>query len=626
MDTKRKLSGVYKNIVLILLVGLSVFQLYTAGMGVFTPAKQRAIHLTFILASIFLLYAPSKKMAAFNPKLTDMLLFLLSIFCCLYAVVGIDAVAIRGGEYIFFDYIIGGIIILLVLEATRRAVGTSLTILGIISILYALLGPYMPGPFVHTAFSLKRLCGELGLSFFGIFGRILGLSATYIFLFILFGAVLSATGISKFFNDFAMAVAGNRVGGPAKVSIFFSGLMGMVSGSAVGNVATTGVFTIPLMKKLGYKPEFAGGVEAAASTGGQLVPPIMGAAAFIMSEFLGIPYIRVAVAAIIPALLYYFALWIMIDLEARKNNLVGTKNNLPDLKKVLYTRGHLVIPIGVIIYFLVEGKTPLFSAFWGIVIAFAVSFIRKETRTKPRDLLFALARGAENALPIGISCAAVGIITGVIGLTSLGMVISNAVIVFSNGQLITALVFTTIAVIILGMGLPTTAAYVVTASILAPALINMGLLPLVAHFFIFYFGVVAAVTPPVALASFAGAAIAGADFNKTGWVGFKLSLAGFIVPYIFAYRPVILLQEFTWKYFLFTSCFTILALLALAASMEGFFFNRELKILERIAFFVYGLILVLPLEMKFQLFITVISIFVAFIFYIKSKKSTELLE
>ncbi|MCO5387850.1 MAG: TRAP transporter permease [Desulfosporosinus sp.] len=474
----------------------SLFHLWVAGFGTLEAIKLRSIHLTFVMVLIFLLYPARKRRMGNKPGIMDWVMVALSILTGLYMVFANEQLALRGGLPITQDYIMGALGILVVLEAGRRALGKELPILGVLFLLYAYFGEYIPGTFGHSGFSLNRIIAHMYLGSEGIFGVALGVSATFIFLFVLFGAFLGETGMAKLINDLSMAMAGTSPGGPAKVAVVASGIMGTISGSAVANVATTGAFTIPLMKSVGYKPHFAGAVEAVASTGGQLMPPVMGAAAFIMAEFLNIPYKDIMIAALIPAFLYYLAVFAMVHLEAVKTGLVGvSRDKLPIMKVVLKERGHLVLPLIAIVYLLMKGVTPTFAAFYGILVAIGASFLRKTTRMSWRGLLMALEMGAKGSVSVAIATAVVGFIVGVSSLTSLGITLGDNMIAFAHGNLFATLVLTMITAIILGMGMPTTAVYIVGATIAAPALLKLGIAPLAAHMFVFYFGNISNVTP-----------------------------------------------------------------------------------------------------------------------------------
>ncbi|GAB6174592.1 TRAP transporter permease [Paradesulfitobacterium aromaticivorans] len=552
----------------------SAFQLWTAGFGTLEAIKMRAAHLTFVLVLIFLLYPARKKNMKSLPSIFDWGLIALSIAVGAYIFIANDELAMRGGLAITRDYFFGALAILVVFEGGRRALGKELPILGLLFLVYAYLGEYIPGSFGHSGFSLKRIIEHMYLGTEGIFGTALGVSASYIFLFVLFGAFLGETGMAKFINDSSMALAGTSPGGPAKVAVFASGLMGTINGSAVANVATTGAFTIPLMKSVGYKPHFAGAVEAVASTGGQIMPPVMGAAAFIMAEFLNIPYKNIMIAALLPAFLYYLAVFVMVHLEALKTGLSGIpREELPSMKVVVKERGHLVLPLIAIIYLLVKGVTPTYAAFYGIIIAVLASYLRKSTRMSFKGILMAMEMGAKGSIGVAIATAVVGFIVGVSSLTSLGITLGDNMVDLAHGSLILTLILSMITAIILGMGMPTTAVYIVGATIVAPALVKLGVDPLSAHLFVFYFGNISNVTPPVALAAFTGAGIAGADPSKVGWTAARLAIAGFLIPFIWIYSPALIAQGHPTE-ILLAAITASVGVIALAAASQGFLVTK----------------------------------------------------
>jgi TRAP transporter 4TM/12TM fusion protein len=463
-------------------------------------------------------------------------------------------------------------------------------------IVYCFAGPYMPVIIAHKGYGINAIVRVLYISTDGIFGLPIAISASYVVLFILFGSFLQASGGGKFFTDVAFALVGRSRGGPAKAAVISSCLMGTMSGAAVANVVTTGTFTIPLMKKNGYAPHLAGAIEAVASTGGQFVPPVMGAAAFMIAQIVGVSYAKVALAAIIPSLLYYFYLLLCVDLEARKSNIQTTDTaDLPSLRETFKERGHLLLPLIVLIYAIVKGYSPGKSIFWSIILIVAVSFLRKSTRMSFKDMLQAMEKGIQNAIPVAAACAAAGIITGVISLTGVGLRFSSILVNLSGNSVLLMLFLAMIASIILGMGLPTSAAYVILAVLTAPALINLGVDPLAAHFFIFFFGCISTITPPVALSAYAGAGIAGADPMKTGLAAFRFGLVGFIVPYIAVFRPAILLEAGAGRIVLFT----VLALIAIFAMTHGTvgYRRRKLGWLDRGLLFLGAALLLIRLDL-----------------------------
>lgn len=450
-------------------------------------------------------------------------LLVITVAATAYTILNVEPFALRGGVAQPLDYIFGAITMLMVLEACRRVVGKGLLILAIIFLLYALFGNYLPGVFAHRGYTLERVIYQMYLTGQGIYGIPIVISATYLVVFIILGAMLEKSGLGKLFNDVALAVGGMLTGGPAKVAVIGSALMGTISGSAATNVATTGAFTIPLMKRVGYKPQFAGATEAAASTGGQIMPPIMGTVAFIMAEYLGVSYLSIAAAAIIPAMLYFAGVFFQIDLRARRTGLRGlTKEELPDVKATVLRYGQMVLPIFVLLYFLMNHYTPIYAAFYAIISCWVLSFFRKETRIGPKALVEMSVNAARSTLSVAVAMATAGFIVAVLSMTGVGVILADNIVLLSNGVLFIALLLTMVVSIILGMGLPTSACYIIAASIAVPILISMQVPAFQAHFFVMYFAILSTVTPPVALSSYVGAGMAGADPNKVGWIAFRL--------------------------------------------------------------------------------------------------------
>ncbi len=587
-------KGFMARVVMIIAISFSLFQIYTALFGVLDAQLQRAIHLGFGLTLVYLLF-PMRRVWSRNKLHTvDVILAVLAAGAPLYIVFSYQSLVRRAGTVNALDLLVGLIGIMLVIEATRRVVGIPMVVVVLCFLAYAFIGPYLPGVLAHRGLNLDQLVAHLFFTTEGIFGIPLGVSSTFIFLFILFGAYLESTGLGRFFIDLANAVAGWARGGPAKVAVLSSGFMGTVSGSSVANVAGTGAFTIPMMKKLGYEKNFAGAVEAAASTGGQLMPPVMGAAAFLMAEFVGVPYFDVVKAATIPALLYFLGIWLGVHFEARRSNLKGVaKSELPSGFRILKERGHLAIPLVVIIYLLISGFTPMRAALWAIVLSIVASSLRKSTRMKPVEIVRGLENGARNVLGVLVACASAGIIIGVVTKTGVGLKLASALLDLSGGMLLPTMFFTMITSIILGMGVPTTANYVITSTIAAPALVQMGVPVLAAHMFVFYFGIIADVTPPVALAAFAGSAISGGNPLKTGINASKLAIAAFIIPYIFVLSPVILMIDATPIGLIAILLTSIIGMIGLSGAMIGCLI-KPLNVIERTFMFIGGILMIQP--------------------------------
>lgn len=607
---KRTLKGRFKVITTIIAVSFSIFELWVNSFGIMLDIKRNAIHLGFLLMLVFLFYPATKKSNIEKPTFSDIILSILGLSVGLYIFLFYDDLFTRAGIAITRDYIFAILCIILLFEASRRSVGLVFCGLVIFFLLYAVYGYIFPGIFKHPGISWTRTLYRMYLTYEGILGVTLSVSSTFIYLFILFSAFLEVCGTAEFFNDLALALAGSKRGGPAFVAVIASALMGTLSGSAVANVATTGTFTIPLMKKVGYKAHFAGAVEAAASTGGQIMPPIMGAAAFIMASFLQISYVKIMIAAIIPALLYYLAIAANVYLEARRLNLQGIPpENLPSLKEVLIKRGFMISPLVVIMYLLLTGRTPLMAGFGGIITTILVSFIRKETRLTLNKLIKALEEGAYSALQVGIACAACGIIVGVAAVTGIGSIVAYSLVELSGGIPLIALFMIMVACIILSMGLPSTALYIIVATVAAPALTNFGFLPLAAHFFVFYFGALSNVTPPVALASYTAAGLAGSDPTKTAITGLKLTLAGFIIPFVYTFNPVLLAQNISLTTLLTSLAECIAGVIALAIGTTGYIW-KEIKIWERCLFILSAILLLLPLKMSSLYGIVLLSLLI----------------
>lgn len=587
-------KGIMAKIVSAIAITFSVFQLYTATFGVLDAQLQRAVHLGFGLALVYLLYPSRKSWSRTRVHPLDVVLAILGAASPAYIVLEYKELVLRSGTVTTPDLVIGLLGILLVVEATRRVVGIPMVTVVLCFIAYAFAGPYMPGVLAHRGLTLSQLVSHLYFTTEGIFGIPLGVSSTFIFLFILFGAYLESTGLGKFFIDLANSIAGWASGGPAKVAVLSSGLMGTVSGSSVANVVGTGSLTIPMMKKLGYHKNFAGAVEAAASTGGQLMPPVMGAAAFLMAEFVGVPYIDIVKAAVIPALLYFTGVWLGVHFEAKRNNLKGLpRDQLPKFGRLFLERGHLALPLVIIVYLLVSGYTPMRAALVAIVLSIVCSALRKSTRMKPVEIVRGLDKGARNVLSVLVACASAGIVIGVVTKTGVGLKLASGLLTLSGGLLLPTLFFTMITAIVLGMGVPTTANYVITSTIAAPAIIQMGVPVLAAHMFVFYFGIIADVTPPVALAAFAGAGIAGGNALRTGINASKLAIAAFIIPYMFVLSPVILMIDATAGTLILTTITAIIGMVALSSALIGYLADT-CRPYERLLLIAGGLMMIKP--------------------------------
>ncbi|MCM3593206.1 TRAP transporter permease [Brevibacillus borstelensis] len=581
-------------LVSVIAICFALYHLYAAYAIPFVTLKHRSLHVAVVLCLIYLLYPGWKKASRKKLSLLDVVMALASLGTAGYIFIYYLDIVNRGGIPSTLDVTFATITCLLVLEASRRVAGWELTAMASIFVAYAYLGPYLPGDFAHRGYTFSDIFNYMYVTTEGIFGDATAVSASFIILFIIFGAFLSKSGMGTLFNDLSLALAGSSKGGPAKVGVIASAVHGSINGSAVASVVTTGSFTIPMMKRVGYKPDFAAGVEATAAVGGQILPPIMGAAAFIMAETLGVPYITIAVAALIPAIMYYFGLLVQVHLRADRDNLQGlTKEELPKVKDVLKERGHLLLPLILLVVLLMMGYTPTLVAVATIIATIVIAALRPSSRMGFRDVLQALETGVRDTLGVAAACAAVGITVGVFSLTGLGLKLASIILMMGSGSLFMTLLFTMIASIILGLGLPSIPCYIITATMAAPALSTFGVDPLAAHLFVFYFGAIANLTPPIALAAFAGAGIAGSDPQRTGWISCKLALAGFIVPFIFIYKPGLLILESSVADIAFAALATLLAVLALAAATEGFLFAK-MNWIFRLALIAAGILLIFP--------------------------------
>ncbi|MEL7468824.1 MAG: TRAP transporter permease [Pseudomonadota bacterium] len=588
-------------------IALAIFHLFAAVWGTPEGRSFRSVHLTVILTLAILMYPLFRKsmrdavMVPGDPKNTlralglgiDLVLVGLVLFVQLWTLWDIDAFHMRYGEKDPPDLIVGGILIFLVFEATRRAVGWAMVIITGFFMVHALNADKFFGFFYGPPVRWGKFVDTLFMSSDGIFGIPLHVCATYIILFIIFGAVLIRSGAGKFFIDLAVSLTGHKIGGPAKASAVASGFMGTVSGSAVANVVTTGSFTIPLMKRVGYRPKFAAAVEACASSGGQITPPIMGAAAFIMAEFLAVPYVEIIIAAIIPAILYFATVYFMVHLEADKNGIGSIpKEELPRTWDVLRRGWHLLIALLILIAFLLYGYTPMKSAFFGLSALVALSFINPTTRMSPVDLLAALEAGVRATVPVSVACACAGLIIGSVFVSGLGLKFTQSVIEIADGNLLILLALTGVASIILGMGITTTAVYITVAALIVPALVKIGIEPIAAHMFAFYFGVVSTITPPVALAAFAGAAIAKTPPMATAVEATRVGIAKYLAPLIFVYNPSLLFVGPLWMTVV-SSLLALAGLWVLSMALEGWY-RGALDASRRMALLIASFLLLYP--------------------------------
>ncbi|SMC95330.1 TRAP transporter, 4TM/12TM fusion protein [Fulvimarina manganoxydans] len=651
-------------------VALALFHLYTSVSGPLIDIDQRSIHLYTLLGLTFVLYPATRSGARDRLPIMDAVLAAMAFGIGLYMLFVSDRVIASGGRITLTDAVIGIVAVALVIDAARRVTGWGLTILALIFFAYgfwAKLSFYNDLNQAIVLATIRQVMSHLVFITEGLLGTAIGVSASYIILFILFGAFLGKSGLGQLFNDMALAIAGHSKGGPAKVAVIASGFLGSINGSAIANVVTTGAFTIPLMKKTGYKPNFAGAVEAAASVGGQILPPIMGAAAFIMAEVLAVPYTQVILAGIIPALLFYVGVLAQVHLRALRNGLQGIpRSELTPVRQVMAERGHLLVPMAVLLWLLYQGYAPFFAAFWSIaatvlvcgtpavvavsgivfaalvvepqiwaiveardlpnlpsgrwqlfamiVIPIVVNFARRRIGPMHEEMDFAscrdaMANGVRESIPVGIACGAVGVIVGVATLTGIALEAADAVvdlgstIPYPTLQLVVTLVLTMIASIVLGMGLPSIPTYIITSTMAAPILLSLPLFRelagsnetaiFVAHMFVFYFGIFANLTPPVALAAYAGAGISGGNPNATGVQAMKLAIAGFVVPYMFVFAHSMLMIDATVTNIIWVIVTSVTGVLLLAAAIEGYF-RGPLPAWARVLALIGALALIFP--------------------------------
>ena len=548
----------------------SVFQLYTAWAGAFDLLIQLPIHAACAVALGFLTPADARP-----ARWWDGVGAVLALGCGVYYVANHTRLVTRMplvDDPLRADLVVGLLFIALLLEASRRHIGSALVLLALAFAAYAFAGPWLPGFLSHGGVTFARFLELQTMTPEGVFGIPTLVSATFIYLFVLFGGVMARGGLLRFFTDLALAVAGSTRGGAGKVAVISSGLFGTVNGSAIANAVTTGAFTIPLMMRAGYRPAFAAGVEATASMGGQLIPPVMGAAAFIMAETLGVPYSTIAIAAIIPGILYFVAVGAMVHFEAARQDLpMMPRAQLPRLWPILKRDALLLAGPAVLLYFLSEGRSAMFAGFWALVVAALTSLLRARTRIGPRGALGILVESAQSAMPVALACATVGIVVGVVSVSGLGLKLASGIVGIAGGNLLVTLVLTMIAALILGTGLPTSATYIITSIMAAPALVQLGLPKLVAHMFVFYFGILADLTPPTAISTYATSSIAGADVWRTQWLAMMLALSGFLIPFSFAYDPALLLIGAGPVHIALRTAATTAGIVMLGAGLIGYF-------------------------------------------------------
>lgn len=593
----RKKTKIFSGIVMVVSVALCLFQMYAGGISNISSMTLRTIHWTVISAVAIVSYPAVKGKETM--RWYDYILLAASLFATIYVAVvwPTRTIQVSTNDPLFstLDKVAFLVMTLVILEIARRTTGLALTVTAAIALIYLMfLGPYMPGIFRHRGYSLSRVAPFLLFSSEGVYGSALGTSASFIMLFVLFGDMLEAAGAGKFFIDIAYGIAGRFRGGPAKTAVVSSALMGCVSGSSIANVVTTGTFTIPLMVSSGYKKNSACAIEAVASTGGMIMPPMMGAAAFILAEYVGVSYGEVCWAAIIPAVLYYLGLFLCVDKEAAANGLVGQKKeDLPKPLVILKQKGYLLLPLVILIYCLVRSFSPQKTVFWTILILIAISYLRKESRITPRKACEAMKSAVKGMAPVAAACAAAGLIVGAINLTGVGVNFTSSITRLSGGSPFVALLMTAIAALILGMGLPPVAVYIVVSTVVAPALTQMGFSLFASHLFVFYFGIIGTITPPVALTAYAAAGlIEGASAFKVGVRAFLYGIVAFIVPFVFMYDEAFLLSG-TPGHVILAVVTAILALDFISAMLIGYFTTR-INWFGRIVCLLIGILLFLP--------------------------------
>jgi TRAP transporter 4TM/12TM fusion protein len=578
---------------------MALFHLYTSGFGRLPALQQRSIHLAFALILTFFIYPFTKNRNRKGSMVLNIIFSIGAILSCGNITFVIYYVLYeRAGAATTVDIWLGIILILLVLDMTRRIMGWTLPIITLVFIAYGFLGPYLPIPYIsHPGMDISRFISYEYLSTEGLFTVPIGVSATFIAIFIIFASFLVNSGVGEFFMQAATAIAGDKTGGPAKVAVVSSALMGSISGSAVGNVVTTGSVTIPLMRRMGFPPLLAAGIEGTASTGGQIMPPLMGAAAFIIASIVGKPYLIICVAAFVPAVLSFLSVFIMVHFEAERYGIKGLpKESLPKLWPVLKKRSHLVLPIAVLVFLLITGATAMKAGFYATLSVFLTSLFQRDTRMGMKKVLLALENGAKAILPIAAACACSGIVVGILTLTGLGLKMSFLLVQLSHDIVPVLLLLAMLASILLGMGITTTAAYLLVAIIIAPVLVKLGVSVLAAHMFVFYYAVISTITPPVALAAYAAAGIAGTDPFKTALVGFRVGIAKFVVPFYLIYTPeIMLLSGKPFKIF-WALAMAFLGIWALAGSACGYVF-REIRFYERLLLFAC-----IPMTIPFNIF------------------------
>jgi len=582
-------GGILRLATTVIAVAMTLYHMWAIAFGAPEAVFFRGTHLLFALVLVFLIYRWSSKHQGDSPSILDYVLLAAGAAPILYLFIYYDYIV----ERIFYiddltvpDMVFGTMLTLVILEATRRVLGWALPLTALAFLFYGLF---------IAQLEPMRMLDQLYMTTEGIFGIPLSVSATFVLIFVVFGAFMERTGTGQLFMDFAVSIAGHTIGGPGKVAVISSSMFGTISGSAVANVMVTGQISIPLMKRTGFRAPFAAAVEAVASTGGQIMPPIMGAAAFVMAEFIGVSYGQVVIWALVPAVLYYIACFLSVHFEAKRLGLVGLpRSELPKFGQVMAVRGHLFIPVVIILFVMYSGYSAPLAALAGTLACFPVAALRKSTRNVVtfENIIGAMVDGARNTLSVAVACAAAGIIIGVVTLSGLGIVFTQFVVHLAKDMLLLALILTMIAGIILGMGIPTTPAYIIMTALLVPAIVKLGVEEPAAHMFAFYFAILSAITPPVALAVFAASGIAKSDLWASGIAALRVGGAGFIVPFMFVYEPALLMIG-DWQV-VATSCLTaIIGVVFFAGGINGYFLTTA-NLWQRVALTAGGLLLIKP--------------------------------
>jgi TRAP transporter 4TM/12TM fusion protein len=596
---KRSLAGPWAKVAFSMALGLSLYQIWFTTFGILDVFTFRAIYVIFAVVLTFLLYPFGKGSRRDRISWLDLLWAAFGITAGVYIVVEYPKMVERLGFTTDLDVVFGVLTILLVIEATRRTIGIALPLVAAVMLLYGYLGDLLPGMIGHKGFSLTRIISQLYCTTEGIYGSTAGAVAQWVFPFMIFGAFLRRSGASEFFDDFAYAVTGRIRGGPAQAAVVASGMFGSVSGAAVANVMVDGYITIPMMQRAGFKPHFAAGVEAAASSGGQIMPPVMGSAAFIMSEWTGISYFSIVKVAAVPAILYYWACAVIVYIQASIQGLRGLdRSELPPLAATLKKGYRFFVPLITLIVVLMLGFTPVYSAYIGCLSIIALSWVKKETRIGIQGFLDSLVEGAIDAIAISAACICSGIVVGISGLTGIGLTFTSMVMSISGGYLFPAVCLVGIGATILGMGLPTTAAYIIASVLAVPALTKMGVDLLSSHMIVLWFSQTGNVTPPVCLAAYAAAGIAKASPMKTGWAACKIAKGMWMVPFLFAFSPII--SGSFWE-IMHIGGTALIGLISLCAAWDGYLIGH-CRWYERILLAASGVILFLPLSIEWSLF------------------------